>query len=221
MGMDCYLVNPKTGKDYKVFNGVDYDRWHKKIREAVRLRDSAKDQQQRTAYQIRVEEACDKLYSRGDMFRDVYNSYSLTNWLMWNVCTTARGSWGMRLFVDVVDNKPTQIIESKKLIKKMRDVAKRWYDKAYWLKNKETLVGYPLEGLMERVPVETKSIGLNEWIIMFGEDEDRMKKKEALKKGYLVVCEPNESEEYVRHAERLVNFLENAVKYGAQIRVSY
>ena len=84
-------------------------------------------------------------------FRDCYNDRSLANWLTRNVDSSARGEWGLAIFME-----PALSLNSPEWRAKLLDLALSWTEKARTLRRKTTFAGYPEDPAILLEPSETE-----------------------------------------------------------------
>jgi hypothetical protein len=187
MGMDIYLEDPTVE--------AKREGCQKALHRALRLRDRAKDDEERARYQKKADEWYEKMYS-GKMgyFRVSYNDYSISYWLMCNIDPKAKGEWGIEPFYSAVKNKEEPRITDVAFHRNLLKTARRWYEKACTLKGKKSVL-----------------------MVTDYEKSDFEKDKWVKKK---VVLEPKRTDEYIEWLKELVDFAELAVKTGKPIYVS-
>lgn len=222
MGMDCRLVNLKTGAYFETFNGVSEKKLDREFNEAVEKRNKALNDHVRGKWQRVVEEKYAVLHGRGDMYRDAYNPFSTTNWLAWNVNWKARGDWGLSLLVDKASEYEDQVIVDMEYLKYARNVVSNWYRLAMELSGKHTWLGYPSEMLLAKVAKDEDYVGgLRVWVDSKAKDFGYEMDEDVTVLKYMKVLDEEDTQLYITDTHRLKKFLDEAVKRGAGIYVSY
>ena len=140
MGMDVY-AQPlfKESEERK-----NYER---KFETWVAKRDQARaagNKEAEQAGQRMVERYYNRMY-RGRMgyFRVNYNPFSLSWWLEFNVEKGAKGDWGLAIFYDAIQGKAERVIDDDEFRERLLATARRWYEKALSLKDRESLIHEP------------------------------------------------------------------------------
>ena len=185
--MDIYLEDKKLKEKAKKAYQM---RWH-----YVKRRDAEKDEVEKAKLQRKVDQWwAIQCSPKAGCFRVNYNSYSLSYWLAYNIDPKAKGEWGLEPFYSAIKDKKEPIIKSKAFGVNLLKTARRWYEKALKLKDKESFL----------MVVDLK--------------KSSFKKNRFVSKK--VILKPEETNDYIDQVKDLVTFAELAVKTKSPIYVS-
>jgi hypothetical protein len=188
MGMDIYLEDRESR--------ARRDRARKRFEHLVMLRDEEKDESRKKSLHRQVLKSYDVICSaENGYFRVNYNDYSISYWLQYNVDKQAKGEWGLEPFYSAVKGMKKPVIRSERFRQELLTTARRWYNSAVKLKDKESY----LFALDTRKSDFDKGEYVRSKVVLKGKQTN----------GYIV---------WLRN---LVVFAELAVKHRSPIYVSY
>lgn len=186
MGMDIYLEHARFEDSRKKVEQELYQ-W-------VERRNRENDPNKKEEYQREVERYYEQIFcAKNGYFRVNYNDYSLSYWLMYNVDEKAKADWGLEPFYSAIEGKEEPIIDSDEFRANLLETAKRWYQKALTLEDKESFL-----------------------VVLDTEKSDPRKDPWAYKE---IILKPEETNRYIERLKELVEFAELAVKTKSAIYV--